>query len=199
MSQTSVAFSLAAFAAAASAGLARLRWRSLFGAFKRPKPEPVLAAPTVLETDWLLVDSEQEPAFERWLNGGPMPDLFNSATQPCLGCHILVELYGCAPGTLEKEPYVAIAMQDAANRSEATTVASAFHAFNPCGVSGAVIIQESHYTIHTWPEHGYAAVDFFFCGDTVKVHKAVEVLRERFKPERMKFLVIGRGLRREVG
>jgi S-adenosylmethionine decarboxylase len=65
-------------------------------------------------------------------------------------------------------------------------------------VSGAVIIQESHYTIHTWPEHGYAAVDLFYCGGTVHVDKAVDVLRERFKPAKIKFLVVRRGIQSEV-
>ncbi len=89
-------------------------------------------------------------------------------------------------------------MRDAAIESEATVVAESFHEFKPWGVSGAVIIQESHYTIHTWPEHGYAAVDLFYCGGTVKVHRAIDVLRERFKPSRIKFLVVRRGLDSEV-
>ena len=53
-------------------------------------------------------------------------------------------------------------------------------------------------TVHTWPEHGYAAVDLFYCGGTVRVHKAVEVLQKRFQPERIKFLVVRRGLQSEV-
>jgi S-adenosylmethionine decarboxylase len=61
-----------------------------------------------------------------------------------------------------------------------------------------VIIQESHYTIHTWPEHGYAAVDLFYCGGTIHVDKAVDVLRERFKPTKIKFLVVRRGIQSEV-
>ena len=89
-------------------------------------------------------------------------------------------------------------MRQAAIESEATVVAESFHEFKPYGVSGAVIIQESHYTIHTWPEHRYAAVDLFYCGGNILVHKAVEVLRERFQPERIKFLVVRRGLQHEV-
>ena len=89
-------------------------------------------------------------------------------------------------------------MREAAVESKATVVEQSFHEFKPYGVSGAVIIQESHYTIHTWPEHEYAAVDLFYCGGTVLVHRAVEVLRERFKPTRIKFLVVRRGLQSEV-
>lgn len=89
-------------------------------------------------------------------------------------------------------------MRDAALESKATVVAQSFHEFQPYGVSGAVIIQESHYTIHTWPEHAYAAVDLFYCGGTVHVHKAVDTLQQRFQPQRMKFLVVRRGVQTEV-
>lgn len=115
-----------------------------------------------------------------------------------LGSHLLVELFGCDHASLEQEHGVGAAMRQAADASKATVVAESFHEFQPYGVSGAVIIQESHYTIHTWPEHGYAAVDLFYCGGTVEVHKALDVLRNRFKPTKMKFLVVRRGLQSEV-
>ncbi|MBI3721038.1 MAG: adenosylmethionine decarboxylase [Fimbriimonas ginsengisoli] len=118
--------------------------------------------------------------------------------EPSLGSHVLIELYGCDQRSLEDERSVGDAMREAAVRSRATVVAESFHEFKPYGVSGAVIIQESHYTIHTWPEHHYAAVDLFYCGGTVLVHEAVEVLRERFQPSRIKFLVVRRGLQHEV-
>jgi S-adenosylmethionine decarboxylase len=110
----------------------------------------------------------------------------------------LVELYGCKSESLQKEYYVGDVMRCAAKESNATIVEQSFHEFKPYGVSGAVIIQESHYTIHTWPEHRYAAVDLFYCGGTVLVHRAIEVLNERFKPERIKFLIVRRGLQSEV-
>ncbi|RYG39392.1 adenosylmethionine decarboxylase [bacterium] len=107
-------------------------------------------------------------------------------------------MYGCDGSSLEREDIVGVAMRDAAAASEATIVDQSFHEFKPYGVSGAVIIQESHYTIHTWPEHGYAAIDLFYCGGTVKVHKAIDTLRERFNPKRIKFMVVRRGLESEV-
>ncbi|HWA81839.1 MAG TPA: adenosylmethionine decarboxylase [Fimbriimonadaceae bacterium] len=115
-----------------------------------------------------------------------------------MGSHLLVELFGCDSEALKLEATVGAAMEEAARKSDATVVAQSFHEFKPYGVSGAVIIQESHYTIHTWPEHGYAAVDLFYCGGTVAVHKAVEVLQERFQPTRIKFLVVRRGPQSEV-
>ncbi|HRK20286.1 MAG TPA: adenosylmethionine decarboxylase [Fimbriimonadaceae bacterium] len=165
----------------------------------RKKPVPQLAAPAIVRDEgWTLIRCDDEEQFGRWLDRDEqgLPPL--NGEEPSLGSHLLIELYGCDQTSLEQERCVGTAMRDAAVESEATVVAQSFHEFKPYGVSGAVIIQESHYTIHTWPEHGYAAVDLFYCGGTVKVHKAIEVLRERFSPERIKFLVVRRGLQSEV-
>lgn len=137
-------------------------------------------------------------AFKEWLGIDETGLPFRPDEEPSLGSHLLVEMFGCDNEALKLENSVGAAMEEAARRSEATVVAQSFHEFKPYGVSGAVIIQESHYTIHTWPEHGYAAVDLFYCGGTVAVHKAVEVLQERFRPKRIKFLVVRRGLQSEV-
>ncbi|TXB70169.1 adenosylmethionine decarboxylase [Phaeodactylibacter luteus] len=82
-----------------------------------------------------------------------------------LGQHVLLELSQCPPGLLSDTGRLEEAMQEAAERMGATIVSSHFHKFSPYGASGVVIIQESHLTLHTWPEHGYAAVDIFTCGD----------------------------------
>jgi len=149
------------------------------------------------ENGWTLIQCDDPESFERWLGHDEgLP--FKADEVPSLGSHLLIELYDCERASLETEEVVAAAMQEAAVKSEATVVAQSFHEFKPYGVSGAVIIQESHYTIHTWPEHGYAAVDLFYCGGTVKVHEAVEVLRQRLGPKRLKFLVVRRGLKSEV-
>ena len=149
------------------------------------------------ENGWTLIQCDDADAFERWLGQDEgLPFKFDE--EPSLGSHLLIEMYDCERASLEKQDFVASAMEEAAIRSEATVVAQSFHEFKPYGVSGAVIIQESHYTVHTWPEHGYAAVDLFYCGGTVKVHEAVEVLRQRFAPKRIKFLIVRRGLKSEV-
>jgi S-adenosylmethionine decarboxylase len=170
--------------------------------FKR-SAQPVLAAtlppPTIVnDAGWTLIHCDNEQAFNEWLGRDEegLPARFGE--EPSLGSHLLIELYGCKGTTLETEFVVGTAMRDAAIESEATVVTDSFHEFKPYGVSGAVIIQESHYTIHTWPEHGYAAVDLFYCGGTILVRRAVEVLKERFQPERIKFLVVRRGLHHEV-
>ena len=93
-----------------------------------------------------------------------------------LGRHILVEFYNCKKEILSDHNRIEEYMNEAAKRSNATIVNSVFHHFNPYGVSGAVIIAESHLTIHTWPEYDYAAVDLFTCGDSVDPWKAFEYL-----------------------
>lgn len=158
------------------------------------------AAPAVLgeEAGWKLIHSDDIDSFQEWLGRDEEGLPFEPDEVPSLGSHLLIEMFGCDPGSLRQEESVGTAMRDAADASQATVVAQSFHEFKPFGVSGAVIIQESHYTIHTWPEHGYAAVDLFYCGGTIHVHSAIDVLRQRFQPKRIKFLVVRRGLRSEV-
>jgi S-adenosylmethionine decarboxylase len=173
------------------------RLRKLFGG---GRTLDVSAAPPKIEHEhgWTLIHCDDPESFSEWL-GRDEEGLPNKpGEEPSLGSHLLIELYGCRGEFLEAETYVGEAMRMAAVQSKATVVAESFHEFKPYGVSGAVIIQESHYTIHTWPEHRYAAVDLFYCGGTVLVHRAVDVLRERFKPERIKFLVVRRGIQSEV-
>lgn len=81
-----------------------------------------------------------------------------------LGRHLIVELVGCDRSILNNLELLKRHMEEAVRRSGATIVDSVFHRYNPQGVSGMVVIAESHVSIHTWPEYGYAAVDFFTCG-----------------------------------
>ena len=114
-----------------------------------------------------------------------------------LGRHVLVELYECAPAALDDFDLIEASMRDAANAIGATIVNATFHHFAPQGVSGAVVVAESHLSIHTWPEFGYAAVDIFTCGDTCDPHKGVDLLAERLASRRVEVQEVARG--REVG
>ncbi len=154
---------------------------------------------TTSDAGWTLIHCEDPAAFREWLGHEDEEGLpYRPGEYPSLGSHLLIELFDCDGDTLKTETCVGDTMRSAAVESKATVVEQSFHEFKPYGVSGAVIIQESHYTIHTWPEHGYAAIDLFYCGGTVHVQKAVDVLIERFKPKRMKFLVVRRGSQPEV-
>ena len=83
-------------------------------------------------------------------------------------------------------------MVDAAKKAEATVINSTFHHFSPYGVSGVVVIQESHLAIHTWPEYGYAAVDVFTCGE-MNAWIAFDYLKESFKAKSYSALEMKRG------
>lgn len=111
-----------------------------------------------------------------------------------LGRHILVEFYNCDKEVLKDHSYIEKIMCEAARRSNATVVTSCFHEFNPWGVSGAVIIQESHLTIHTWPEYCYASVDLFTCGDSVNPWIAFNYLEDNLKAERSESTEVSRGV-----
>jgi S-adenosylmethionine decarboxylase len=173
--------------------------RKLFGLSRKSNQVNAVAEPQVrTDEGWTLIRCDDAEAFSEWLGHDEEGLPMRPGEIPSLGSHVLIEMFGCNGQMLEAEKYVGQAMRDAAVESKATVVAQSFHEFKPWGVSGAVIIQESHYTIHTWPEHRYAAIDLFYCGGTVQVHKAVDLLKDRFKPERIKFLVVRRGLQHEV-
>lgn len=111
-----------------------------------------------------------------------------------LGKHLLVELYDCDPKLLNDCPQVEREMQRAARAANATIVRSTFHTFSPYGVSGVVVIAESHLTIHTWPEHNYAAIDIFTCGSSVEPYTAYQVLKEAFRCKNSSVIELKRGL-----
>lgn len=97
-----------------------------------------------------------------------------------LGRHIIVEYYNCSPELLNDVVHIEESMENAAEEAGATIINSTFHHFSPYGVSGVVVIQESHLAIHTWPEYGYASVDLFTCGDTVNPWVSYQMLKEAF-------------------
>src|SRR5262245_53613659 len=110
-----------------------------------------------------------------------------------LGRHILVEFNGCCPDILDDVSIIENSMVEAASKAGATIVQSSFHHFSPFGVSGVVVIQESHLAIHTWPEYQYAAVDLFTCGDTVDPWISFDHLKTAFKANNHSSLEMGRG------
>ncbi len=83
-------------------------------------------------------------------------------------------------------------MRNAAKAAGTTIVTSVFHPFFPQGISGVVVIEESHLSIHTWPEYGYAAVDFFTCGDGLP-ERAHDVLKRGLKAKTSEVMFVSRG------
>ncbi|MHB0884597.1 MAG: adenosylmethionine decarboxylase [Bacillota bacterium] len=111
-----------------------------------------------------------------------------------LGRHILAELYGCNSESLNDLKKVEKAMVSAALKSGAEVREVAFHKFSPQGVSGVVVISESHLAIHTWPEYGYAAVDVFTCGDQVDPWIACDYINEAFGAKNVTTNEVKRGV-----
>ena len=111
-----------------------------------------------------------------------------------LGTHLLLELRDCNPKTLSNLEFVQETLKNAALKAKATIVEVAFHEFSPFGISGMVVIAESHLAIHTWPEYGYAAVDIFTCGDQIKPQTAAKYLIEQFKSRNPSTVEMKRGI-----
>ncbi len=84
-------------------------------------------------------------------------------------------------------------MLEAANKASATIIKSVFHKFSPQGVTGVVVVAESHLAIHTWPEHNYAAVDFFTCNEKMDYSAAHEVLKNGLNAQRVSSRKVSRG------
>jgi S-adenosylmethionine decarboxylase len=111
-----------------------------------------------------------------------------------LGTHLLVELRDCNPEILKDLNRVKNALVSAAKEAKATIVDISFHEFNPFGISGMVVIAESHLSIHTWPEYSYAAVDIFTCGDIIKPEVAAAFLIDHFESKTPSIVELKRGI-----
>ena len=98
--------------------------------------------------------------------------------------HCILELYDCDPSKLDDEDFLRSAITQAAERAGATLLNLITHQFEPQGVTGLALLAESHISIHTWPESGYAAVDVFTCGDHTMPERACAVLSEQLNSRR---------------
>ncbi len=108
-------------------------------------------------------------------------DGLKNKTGFALGRQLTIEYYECASNVLLDKTLVEKALLQAARNSGATIISSSFHGFKPQGVSGVVVIAESHFTVHAWPEHDYAAVDIFTCGDSIDLEVAINSMRDSFE------------------
>lgn len=111
-----------------------------------------------------------------------------------LGKHLIIELYGCSSAQINDLVRVERAMVEAVELSSATIIEPVFHQFSPHGVSGVVVIAESHFAIHTWPEYGYCALDIFTCGEQVDAEASLQFLRNEFQADSVSIVEIDRGV-----
>lgn len=110
-----------------------------------------------------------------------------------LGTHLLIEFYDCDQKVLNDERFLKKLFIEAAREAKATVVEQVFHRFSPHGVSGVVVISESHLALHTWPEYGYAAVDVFTCGTEIDPWVAQKVIQEGLKARSSTAIEMKRG------
>jgi S-adenosylmethionine decarboxylase len=115
----------------------------------------------------------------------------DAAPASCQGRHLICELYGAS--RLDDSEHVADVLRRAARACGATVLDTRLHPFQEHGgVTGVVLLAESHVTIHTWPEHAYAAVDLFMCGDCDPA-AGIPVLKEAFAPDTVHRATFERG------
>ena len=109
-----------------------------------------------------------------------------------IGRHCILELYQCDHVKLNDEAFVRTTLTTSAKIAGATLINLVTHSFNPQGVTGLALLAESHISIHTWPEIGYAAIDVFTCGDHTMPEKACELLSKYFLAKNYSFKNIAR-------
>ncbi|MCX5996522.1 MAG: adenosylmethionine decarboxylase [Chloroflexi bacterium] len=111
-----------------------------------------------------------------------------------LGKHLLLELIDCDAGLLNDIEYLRKVVFDTARQIGATAIKDSFYQFTPQGVSGVLIIAESHISIHTWPEYSFAAVDVFTCGDVIDPKNAIKPFVEKLKAASSSYIEMKRGM-----
>lgn len=102
------------------------------------------------------------------------------------GRHLILDLYDCDQQLLDDYDELQRLMETALQMSNATTIKIIGEKFQPQGVTLLALLAESHCSIHTWPEIGYAAVDLYTCGDTTNSHKAAQFLKIKLKARNTK-------------
>ena len=115
------------------------------------------------------------------------------ASNRALGQHLLVDLYECPASLLNDAERIEAALVEAARAAGATILDAVFHRFSPHGVTGVLVIKESHMAIHTWPEYGFAAVDLFTCGDIIDPRQAGDLLKKLLRATRASSVEMHRG------
>lgn len=110
-----------------------------------------------------------------------------------LGVHVIADLKSCDERLLNDAAFIENMLHEAAKAAGATEIQTTVHTFNPVGVTGVTVLAESHISIHTWPDKGYATVDSFTCGDRAKPHKAITYIKEALQGLYDKYQVIERG------
>ena len=114
----------------------------------------------------------------------------NHMNKKSMGAHILLNLYGLDKKLLEKEPIVMELLDEVVDKAKLTKFGEISHQFEPVGVTGIILLGESHMSVHTWPEFNSAAIDIFSCVGKEEAERASKVVLELFKPKKFDKKVI---------
>ena len=109
------------------------------------------------------------------------------------GDHFLVDLHGCDASVIWSVEPTQEALLAAAKRCGSTIIKYFFHQFSPTGVSGVILIAESHFSVHTWPENNFVAVDIYTSGEVMKPDIAIAFLQDAFNAQRVEVFRVTRG------
>ena len=115
-----------------------------------------------------------------------------------LGHQTTVDFYGCKSFEINSSEFIENTLLKAAKILNLTVVNSTIHSFSPIGVSGVIVIKESHIAVHTWPEHNYVALDFFTCNKSDDLKKGLVWLQEKFQAQNTNIKEIKRGSLKEI-
>ena len=110
-----------------------------------------------------------------------------------IGSHCILEMYDCPEGLLNDPVFIAQAVREASIEAGSTLLEEVRHAFEPQGVTALALLAESHISVHTWPESGYAAADVFTCGEQAEPEKACEFLVRKLQARHYSLRRIERG------
>ena len=143
-----------------------------------------------------------EPSFPElhpnpgWCDSSKSKDMetIHTNTIENIGRHCILELYQCDNAKLNDEAFIRTTITSSAKIAGATLINLVTHSFKPQGVTGLALLAESHISIHTWPEIGYAAIDVFTCGDHTMPEKACKTLFKDFLAKNFSF----KNIRREI-
>lgn len=97
-----------------------------------------------------------------------------------LGYQTTIDFYNCKNDAINSCKHIENTLLEVAKIIGLTVVNTTIHEFSPIGVSGVVVIEESHIAIHTWPEHNYVAIDFFTCNNSFSLTEGIEWLQKQF-------------------
>lgn len=111
-----------------------------------------------------------------------------------IGSHLLADFYDCECGMLDNKNWLEKVLTESVKRANAKALTSNFHEFNPFGISGVIIIAESHFAVHTWPEHKFVSLDIYTCGGNTSPWSAFEYLKKMFKPKNVSVVEMKRGV-----